>query len=170
MGLDMYLYAVKEDYHSHYTDPIDPDEIPDHIHALATKTDISVTNKTSYKIGYWRKANAVHKFFIDNCADGVDDCRSVYVSIETIKELKDKCNKILVAQLTKDKEHFEKIAEEELPCKSGFFFGSTEYGDWYVDDIRYTAELCDSVLEWYENLESHGENPDDWSIEYCASW
>jgi len=36
---------------------------------------------------YWRKANAIHKWFVDNLADGVDDCRPLWVSTDHLKEL-----------------------------------------------------------------------------------
>ena len=27
------------------------------------------------EVGYWRKANAIHKWFVDNVQDGNDDCK-----------------------------------------------------------------------------------------------
>ena len=39
---------------------------------------------------YWRKANAIHKFFVDNAANGVDDCQPVQVTIEVLKDLVDR--------------------------------------------------------------------------------
>ena len=29
----------------------------------------------------WRKANAIHKFFVDTCQDGNDNCQRHYVSV-----------------------------------------------------------------------------------------
>ena len=37
--------------------------------------------------GYWRKANAIHGWFVDNVQDGMDDCKEYYVSREKLKEL-----------------------------------------------------------------------------------
>ena len=30
--------------------------------------------------GYWRKANQIHKWFVDNVQGGIDDCRPYPVS------------------------------------------------------------------------------------------
>ena len=39
---------------------------------------------------YWRKANAIHKFFVDNAAHGVDDCQPVQVTLDVLKDLIDR--------------------------------------------------------------------------------
>lgn len=36
------------------------------------------------RLMYWRKANAIHKFFVDNAAHGVDDCKPVQVTIDVL--------------------------------------------------------------------------------------
>ena len=33
------------------------------------------------------------------------------------------------------------LAEELLPTRSGFFFGSTDYDEWYFEDIKYHGTL-----------------------------
>ena len=38
------------------------------------------------------------------------------------------------------------LAEELLPIQSGFFFGSQQYGEWYINDLRHTIEVVDNVL------------------------
>jgi hypothetical protein len=56
----------------------------------------------------------------------------------------------------------EKMAEEMgLETVSGFFFGDTEYGDWYKEDLRLTIEILDHVLSLPE---------EEYSIYYQASW
>ena len=40
------------------------------------------------KVAYWRKANAIHGWFVDNIQDGVDDQNEYYVSKEKLEELK----------------------------------------------------------------------------------
>jgi hypothetical protein len=39
------------------------------------------------EIGYWRKVNAIHKWFVDNVQHGEDDCKEYYVSKDQIMEL-----------------------------------------------------------------------------------
>jgi hypothetical protein len=53
------------------------------------------------------------------------------------------------------------LAEEYLPTHSGFFFGSTEYDEWYFNDLKLTVEIVDRVLS---NV------PDDWEFYYGSSW
>lgn len=38
------------------------------------------------------------------------------------------------------------VAEELLPSCDGFFFGGTNYDQWYVDDITDTIEIIERVL------------------------
>lgn len=91
------------------------------------------------EVGYWRKANAIHKWFVDNVQDGIDDCDyHREVTKEDLEELRDICHEVLC-----DPDD----AEGLLPTEGGFFFGSTEYDDWYIADLRKTIEIVDKVLE-----------------------
>ena len=91
------------------------------------------------EVGYWRKANAIHKWFVDNVQDGEDDCechRPVTKNdLETLLEL---CREVLA-------DHSK--ASELLPSTSGFFFGSQQYDEWYFIDIENTANLCKKLIE-----------------------
>ena len=88
--------------------------------------------------GYWRKANAIHKWFVDNCQDGVDDCRDAYVGFKELQTLLDLCRIVII-----DKSK----AEQLLPSTSGFFFGNTEYDEWYYNDIQNTIDILEKALE-----------------------
>jgi hypothetical protein len=91
------------------------------------------------QVGYWRKANAIHKWFVDNIQDGVDDCcYHREVTKEDLEELRDICHEVLCNP---------DVAEDRLPTQSGFFFGGTGYGEWYMDDIRTTIEIVTQVLQ-----------------------
>ena len=37
----------------------------------------------SYPVGYWRKANAIHNWFVQNVQDNRDECQKSYVSHKT---------------------------------------------------------------------------------------
>jgi hypothetical protein len=154
MGLDMYLQARRYLWASeHHQD----DDAPILIEA-ADKLGFPKERENGYSlsvdIGYWRKANQIHQWFVDNCAGGEDDCKPVYVSREQLQELRDTCNEVLVAK-SKD------LAELKLPTSSGFFFGSTEYDKFYWDDLAETIETLDRALA----LE-----PGKFEIVYRASW
>lgn len=47
------------------------------------------------EVGYWRKANAIHKWFVDNVQKGVDDCKPYDVEKDDLETLKALCLKAL---------------------------------------------------------------------------
>lgn len=47
------------------------------------------------EIGYWRKANAVHGWFVRECANNVDECQEIFVSREQLLKLRSDCNNAL---------------------------------------------------------------------------
>lgn len=136
------------------------------------------------QVCYWRKANAVHKWFVDRVQGGEDDCEyHDEVTKELLEELVEICKEILEnAVLVKGKIQngwrFENGKEvpimedglyvanpevcEDLPTQNGFFFGGTGYDEYYINDIRYTYEKLTKVLE-----ETDFENQ---MLYYCSSW
>ena len=99
------------------------------------------------EVGYWRKANAIHKWFVDNVQNEVDDCKEYYVSIEDIKNLLNLCEEV-------EKDHNK--SDELLPTKSGFFFGSLEYDEYYFEDIKYTINMLKEIIKEEEELNKQG--------------
>lgn len=90
------------------------------------------------EIGYWRKANQIHNWFVENVQDGIDDCGyHREVTKEDLEELLDVCHEVLCNP---------DVAESILPTQGGFFFGSTEYGDWYMSQIQETIEIIEVAL------------------------
>jgi hypothetical protein len=148
MGLDMYLTKriyIGADY--------DFNKITGNIELFRDGEKINIDlNKVSYieeSVGYWRKANAIHKWFVDNVQDGKDECQEVYVDQDQLKELLNLVNQVL-------ENH--KLVKKLLPTQSGFFFGDTEYGQYYFDDLKYTKELLESIVD------------SDESFYYSSSW
>jgi len=105
-------------------------------------------------VGYWRKANAVHAWFVNNVQGGNDDCKDYYVEDEQLTALRDACNRILATVKVNEEDKanpiLEEIAadlvEELLPPQGGFFFGSTDVDAWYVEDLRETVKQIDAIL------------------------
>lgn len=89
------------------------------------------------EVGYWRKANAIHNWFVQHCQKGRDECQETYVSRTELAELRDTCKRVLENPL---------LAETELPPTRGFFFGSTKVDEYYMDDLRDTVKLLDALL------------------------
>lgn len=87
-------------------------------------------------VAYWRKANAIHRWFVEMCADGVDNCQPVYVDGSQIEELVNLCKEVL-------EDHSK--ASELLPTQDGSFFGSTEYDEWYFEDLEKTVKMLGNL-------------------------
>jgi len=150
MGLDMYLNghlylsewdATRKPYYDKVNEICGP-------LTGAMKVKILVT-----EAAYWRKANQIHQWFVDNVQGGQDNCREYYVDIDQLKELVDLCQKVLE---NKDQ------ASELLPTVSGFFFGSTEYDEFYFEDIQNTIKMLTPYIE--------DEQYKKWSFYYTSSW
>ena len=161
MGLDMYLNARK--YVSRYDyKGEDRVEIAD-FSALADMSGVEGLTKyydfggieVSYPIAYWRKANAIHGWFVNECAGGVDECQPIYVPREKLAELRDLC-KAAVSQPA--------MAGDILPPTPGFFFGGYEIDEWYMSDLQRTIEMLDHILSVIP------DDSWDWSFVYQASW
>ena len=113
----------------------------------------------------WRKANAIHKFFVDEVQDGNDNCERHWVSRETLQKLLDRITTILDKKTVATREL---KAMELLPTDiEGCFFGSKEYDDWYYQDLKHTKDILEKVFEYEENAES-GKCFD--SFYYQSSW
>ena len=50
---------------------------------------------TESVVAYWRKANAVHKWFVDNVQGGNDDCREYDIYLDNLVELRETCVRLL---------------------------------------------------------------------------
>ena len=162
MGLDQYLtakkYVSKWDYSNDYKDKAITQEFQDLLPMDTpdiTKYGQFAGITVEYPVGYWRKANAIHNFFVQEVGEEVDDCREMYVHRDVLVELRSRCSDVLKADNTE-----EMAKEVGLETVSGFFFGDTSYDDWYKEDLKLTVEICDFVLAL----------PEEYSLHYQASW
>ena len=116
------------------------------------------------QIGYWRKANHIHNWFVEHVQGGVDDCGyHEEVTKETLEWLLDVCQEVLDScELVNGVLVDSSIAEEMLPTQYGFFFGSQEYDEYYVEDIKKTIDIITKALET-TNFETQ-------MIYYVSSW
>ena len=105
----------------------------------------------SVNAAYWRKVNAVHKWFVDNVQDGEDNCGEYYVSHTKLKELLTTCRQALFHKDPKD-----------LPPSAGFFFGTYDIDEWYWNGIKSTIKQLSKLTELpdFEEL----------SFYYQSSW
>jgi hypothetical protein len=129
MGLDMYLTGR---YVSEWSTPGDYDAVKGVFPQIPWKI-----NGVSFEAGYWRKANHIHQWFVDNVQDGIDECREHAVSREQLTELLSVCKRVMADP---------KLAEELLSTASGFFFGSTDYDEYYFEEIERTIAILEEIL------------------------
>lgn len=112
----------------------------------------------SANVGYWRKANAIHRWFVDNVQGGVDDCNDYPVEIEQLAELRERCIKVLDNP---------DLALDLLPPTSGFMFGSTDIDEWYLNSLDHTVRMITDVVG---RLLAPDTDRTDVSIAYQSSW
>ena len=149
MGLDMYLTGRRYLWGSNENDK----KVAEAINKLGIGTNGMRVKGVECEAMYWRKANAIPGWIVENVQNGEDDCKEYEVRADQLEALVDACKKALA-----DREN----AAEILPPTSGFFFGGKELDDWYWDNLEATIHGLSKVLA----------NPDlkDWDFFYQASW
>jgi hypothetical protein len=119
---------------------------------------------------YWRKANHIHAWFVDNVQDGIDDQKSYPVDWDELRQLRQACETVMNASKLVDgmidagtiyNEENPKglvqrepgkviedttVAQQLLPTRSGFFFGCTEYDEDYLDEVVRTRDWAVQML------------------------
>lgn len=194
MGLDMYMYAQVRstilDYGRDEEPPEDRQKMLAAAEAVGLKDSAGEGNygpvSIEMQVGYWRKANAVHGWFVEHVQDGVDECQRSRVELEQIVELRELCEKVVAtAKLEPGKvvvgqrgtaSGWEDMLEdgevctnadeiiELLPPTSGLFFGSSDIDGFFIDNIKHTIkvmQLCEALAA------RHRYNV---SFHYQSSW
>ena len=151
MGLDMYLTA--ERYVSDYDEK--DKELVEQLAKLPVNSKFGRINSITTDFMYWRKANAIHKWFVDEKQGGVDECQKTWLNISDLLELLDVCKKVY-------DDH--SLAPELLPTVSGFFFGDTVYDEYFFEQVKYTIDRLSELLTIPE------EEVERWSFCYQSSW
>lgn len=141
MGLDMFLTGKYYIWRSNQ-DEVEVKGVD--LHGFRLK-------EVCIEVGYWRKANQIHRWFVENIQEGIDECQESYVSRDDLEELLNLCKTVLV-----DKEH----AKILLPTQEGFFFGNIKYGECYFENIENTIKIIEKALTL----------PEDWDFYYETSW
>ena len=151
MGLDMYLTAKRYVWKHNGSDSSLQDGLQKVMKKEMADLDFDV-KEVAIDAMYWRKANAIHRWFVENVQDGEDDCREYWVDPVQLEALVNDCYSAL-----------ENIVEasEVLPTQGGVFFGSTEYDQYYYQDLKDTIKGLEKVLKLDQGK---------WNFYYRASW
>ncbi len=109
---------------------------------------------------YWRKANHIHRWLVDNVQDGIDDCEEYPVSLEQMITFYDQ---LVQARLTRDASIF--------PPSEGFFFGSNSIDEYYWNEILETIRKLESDITIIKKLkETNQLDTYKNTFFYRASW
>lgn len=133
------------------------------------------------EIGYWSKANQVHGWFVDNVQKGEDDKQEYYVNrtqlgnlLAAVQEVLDH-SALILGRRSEGRSWYEAImysaddgyvienpstAKELLPTREGYFFGSLDYDQQYLDQLRHTRDILREALS----------SPIDSVFTYQATW
>lgn len=112
------------------------------------------------EVGYWRKANQIHSWFVNNVQGGTDNCEEHNVTIGQLQLLKSICLEGIQIYKNAIKTTSKKGVQEYvtysnldivalkilLPSSSGFFFGSSEYDYWYLQGLKDTVTIIDEAI------------------------
>lgn len=135
MGLDQYLTAKK--YLSSYNKK--DAKLSEQISKKCSELSGGLTvSEIVFSVAYWRKSNQIHNWFVNNVQDGEDDCKEYYVSVEKLTELYK-----TVLDVLEDNSK----AMELLPPKEGFFFGSYDIDEYYLQQLENTKSQLEPVLQ-----------------------
>ena len=139
-------------------------------------------NDVIIEIGHWRKANQIHRWCVENVADGDDDCLTHEVTEDDLLALRACCQivadeSVLIDGMVKVGQRWgpegcesieasgkivdnPEIAMHYLPPKQGFFFGTYDIDEHYIDQVKYTIPIIDKALAL----------PDGVPLYYQSSW
>jgi len=168
----MYLYArkyvSKNDYTNFDREKAEKPPINEEWKTLATLSPKGLMDNSqdfgeisiSFPVGYWRKANAVHGWFVNNLAGGLDECQEIHVPRNALVDLLAACKAVMSVSVAESKQD---VADEfGLNPTEGFFFGGYELNEFYDEDIKYTIKMIECVLE--------NTSPQKIEFVYQASW
>ena len=134
--------------------------------------DLNLTLKDlsfiTYRVMCWRKANAIHAWFVKHVQNGNDNCGEYCVSGDKLQNLVDLCKEALKAlenatpietspvSVLKESGRVGKevipvydvgLVEDILPPQEGFFFGGTNVDQWYINTLKETVVILEAELK-----------------------
>lgn len=90
------------------------------------------------EVVYWRKANQIREWFVNQGYPAGANCSEFPVDKNILEQLVADCKEAIA--------HPE-LAPEIMPTSDGFFFGSTDYDEWYFDQLQETVDKVEQILK-----------------------
>lgn len=150
MGLDMYLEAKL--HLPPYNTELAPVRhaigqaigyVPPSSKPVDDPTLLEITGVT-VRVGYWRKVDPLHQWFVDHVQEGHDDCRPAYVAPDILMELANRLDRV-----------------RHDPERAGDDFLLDGDAAMDTSEVDYTLQ----TLQHAQRLQERG-----WDIYYRASW
>lgn len=148
MGLDITFYKAKRSKDNETKERLEEISLEEIRKTLATEYIKSIDERNSKvikeleeekentnpwnKVAYFRKVNFLIPFF-----GYEENCSNIEIDKYQVEDLIEACKEVLANH---DKASF------LLPTQAGLFFGSTDYDDWYFDDVQNVKEKFEEVL------------------------
>lgn len=110
-------------------------------------------NNGNHEEYYYRKVNWLRNWIIKNTGhDDSVNCEPINLTKENIQSLLNDCNYVLENR---------KEANKTLPTVNGFFFGSTDYDEYYYDDVEEVKNNMNDLLDNWNDISQ---------VEYVDWW
>lgn len=155
MGLDINFFKAKRTEWNRFQNELSAYEsLPENVQNRGNNPYNSFSPE---EVGYFRKVNFLMSFF-----DYYGNCEYKEITRERLQALHNACAEIVkmkpvrsevtkyiyggVKEVRVYSDADQKRCAELLPTQSGFFFGSTDYDQWYFDDVKEVFVWLDGVL------------------------
>lgn len=148
MGLDITFYKAKRSKDNETKERLEEISLEEIRKTLATEYIKSIDERNSKvikeleeekentnpwnEVAYFRKVNFLIPFF-----GYEENCSNIEIDKYQVEDLIEACKEVLANH---DKASF------LLPTQAGLFFGSTDYDDWYFDDVQNVKEKFEEIL------------------------
>lgn len=119
---------------------------------LSPLFDEQKNNIEYIEVLYFRKVNFLLPFF-----NYEDNCSVIQITKEQVEELIKRCNQVLdfYIELTMDDKELDEFelynnVKDILPTQAGFFFGNTDYNEYYIESVKYVKNDFEDLLNSFD--------------------
>lgn len=153
MGLDMYL---RREISGLEEDGV-MEKINERLEAIGVKETNNIELNLVQEVLYWRKFNALHEYIFKQYGGEEDNCTKIYLGVEELRDICDLLREIVrVAKLKDGKIVNANEVARLLPTAEGFFWGSTDYDEYYYNEVKSTVEELERLLVEDKKLKDCG--------------
>lgn len=119
--------------------------------------DLYFMKRKLTEVAYFRKYNFLIPAMEKILETKIENGQFYNVDEEVIKKLRDRCKLVM--------ENHD-YAKELLPTTEGFFFGNTDYDEYYFNDVEQVYNECNKMLE---NM-SKSDESENQDFVFCVDW